>query len=135
MRCQGVRLVLLQVVDDKNGTIGLVPILSEFSPGDLRAIIAEDRVMGGTLFSRGDLLAVLTLEIDDIDLEIKLVTKHKVTVLRTHVLFGVPCGRQLGVQRGIHDMGLGDIKIVLSSERFNGRALEIIAFRKLTPQS
>ena len=70
MRRQRVRLILLQVVDDKNGTIRLIPILSKFSPGDFDAISAEDRGMRGTVVPRGDFLTVLTLEIDDIDLGI-----------------------------------------------------------------
>lgn len=61
MRCQLVRFIFLQVVDDKDGTIGLVPILSKLSPGDLGAIVAEGWGMGCAVLPRGDFLAVLTL--------------------------------------------------------------------------
>jgi hypothetical protein len=61
MRCQLVRLILLQVIDDKDGTIGLVPILGKFSPSDLGAIVAEDWGMGCPVLPRSDFLAVLTL--------------------------------------------------------------------------
>lgn len=61
MRCQLVRLILLQVIDDKNGTIGLIPILGKFSPSDLGAIVAEGRVVGGTMLPGGRLFAILSL--------------------------------------------------------------------------
>ena len=68
MRCQLVRFTPLQVVYDDNSAIRLISILIHFSPSDLGAIVAEDRSMCGTVFPRGDFLAVLALEIDDIDL-------------------------------------------------------------------
>ena len=75
MRCQLVRLILLQVVENNNGTIRLIPILSEFSPSDLGAIVAEDRSVDRTLFPRGNFLTILTLEIDDVNLGIQLATQ------------------------------------------------------------
>lgn len=74
---QFVRLILLQVIDDNNGTIGLVPVLSKFGPSNLGAIVAEDRGMCGTMFPGGDFFTILTLKIDDIDLEVKSVTRTK----------------------------------------------------------
>ena len=121
---QRVRLIFLQIVDDENGAVRLIPVFSKFGPSDLGAIIAEDRGMGGTVFPRGDFFTIITLEIDDIDLKIQSVTQDKAWTSWTYVLLGVPCGWQLRVQRGIHDVSLGNVKIVLSSERFNGRALE-----------
>jgi hypothetical protein len=121
---QLVRFILLQVIDNNNRTTRLIPVLREFSPSDLGSIVAEDRGMSGTLFPRGNLLTILALEIDNIDLGIRSVAESKPNIRCTHILLGVPRPRQLGVQRGIHDVGLGDVEIVLSSERFNGRALE-----------
>lgn len=77
MRGQLVRLILLQVIDDNNGTIRLVPVLSEFSPSNFGATIAEDRGMDGTVLSGSDFLTILALKIDDIDLGIRSVTSIK----------------------------------------------------------
>lgn len=132
MRGQRVRLILLQVVDDDNRTVGLVPVLSELGPSDLGTIIAEDRGVGCAVFPRGDFLTVLTLEIDDIDLRIQSVAEHKARPSGAHVLLGVPCRRQLRVQRGVHNVGLGDVKVVLSSKRFDGRSLKVVVFRELS---
>ena len=74
MRGQRIRLILLQVVDYDNRVVGLVPVLSKFSPSDLGTTITEDRGVGGTMFPRGNLLAVFALEIDDVDLRTQLVT-------------------------------------------------------------
>ena len=123
MGCQVVRLILLQVIDDNNSTVRLIPILSELSPSDLGAIVAEDRTMGSTLFPRGEFLSILTLEIDNVDLGVRSVAEGKPDIRCTYVLFGVPRPRQLRVQRGVHDVSLGDVEIILPSERFNGRAL------------
>ena len=91
---QLVRFVHFQVIDDNNSTIGLISILSQLGPSDLCATIAEDRGMGGTLFPGGDFLAVLALEIDDVDLDIRSNTKNKAKPRAlTHVLLGVPCRR------------------------------------------
>ena len=68
-RRQFVRLILLQVVDNDDGTIRLIPVFSKLGPSDLSAIVAEDRGMRGTVFPRGDLLSIPTLEVDDVDLE------------------------------------------------------------------
>jgi hypothetical protein len=126
MRRQLVRLALLQVIDDNNGTIRLIPVFSKLGPSDLGSVVTEDRGVCGALFPRGDLLAILTLEIDDVDLETpNQLPQHKAGVRQTHVLFGMPRGRQVRVQRGIHDVCFGDIKIVLPSKRFDGRSLEI----------
>ena len=70
MRGQRVRLVLLQVVDNDNRMVGLVPVFSKFGPSNLDTIIAEGRGVGGALFPRSKLLAVLALKIDDKDLGI-----------------------------------------------------------------
>ena len=64
-----VRFTYLQIIDDNNSTIGLISVFSKFGPGDLGAIVAEARGVGGTVFPRSDLLSVLTLEVDNIDLE------------------------------------------------------------------
>ena len=81
--------------------------------------------MGGTVFPGGNFLAVLALEIDDVDLNIQLDTKNKAkTRPLTHVLLGVPCRRQVGVQRGIHDVGLGDIEVIRPSKWFDGSILK-----------
>ena len=96
MRCQLVRFVPFQVIDDNNSTIGLISILSQLGPSHLGATVAEDRGMGSTLSLGGDFLAVLALEIDDVDLDIQSDTKNKAkakTGLVTHVLLGVPCRR------------------------------------------
>ena len=77
MRRQLVRLILLQVVDNNNGTIRLIPIFGKFSPSDLGAIVAEDRSVDRTLFPRGNFLTILTLEIDDVNLGIQLATQDK----------------------------------------------------------
>jgi len=68
MRRQFVRLVLLQVIDDNNSTIRLIPVFSELGPSDLGAIVTEDRSVCGTVFPRGDLLSILAVETDDVDL-------------------------------------------------------------------
>lgn len=124
-RSQRVRLTLLQVVHDENGTIRLIPVLSEFSPSNLGAILAEGRGVGGTVFPRGNFLTIFTLEVDDINLGSDQFPSIKLeySVLKAHVLLCMPCGRQLRVQRGIHDVGIGDAKIVLPSEWFNGGTL------------
>ena len=125
MRGQLVRFIPLQIVYNDNSPIRFVSILSQLGPSDLGAIIAEDWGMGGTVFPGGDLLAVLTLEIDDVDLDIQSDTKNEArTGPLTHVLLGVPCRRQVGVQRGIHDVGLGDIEVVRPSKWFDGSALQ-----------
>ena len=125
MRGQFVRLILLQVIDNNNGTIRLIPIFSKLGPSDLGPIVAEDRRVCGTLFPRGDLLSILTLEIDNVDLEkLNQSPDIKPRVHWAHVLLGVPCGRQVRVQRGIHHVGFGDIEIILPSERFDRGTLE-----------
>jgi len=43
---------------------------------------------------------------------------------RTHILLCVPRGRQVRIQRGIHEVGFRDIEIFLSSERLNRRTLK-----------
>ena len=123
MGCQVVRLILLQVIDDNNSAVRLIPVFSELSPRDLCAIVAEYRAMGSTLFPRGNFLSILTLKVDDIDLGIRSVAESEPNIQCTYVLFGVPRPRQLRVQRGVHDVSLGDVEIILPSERFNGRAL------------
>ena len=64
-------------MNNDNGMISLVPVLSKLSPSDLSAIVAEDRGMGSTVFPRGDFLAVLALEIDNINLDIQSAVKHE----------------------------------------------------------
>jgi len=68
MRRQFVRLILLQVINDNNGAVRLIPVLSKLSPSNLGAVVAEDRGVGGTLFPRRDFLSILTLKVDDINL-------------------------------------------------------------------
>ena len=80
MRCQLVRFTLFQVIDDKDGTVRLVPVLSKFSPSDLGAVMTENRGVGGALFPRGDFLTILTLEIHNIHLRIRSAAQHKVRV-------------------------------------------------------
>lgn len=69
IRRQPVRFALLQVVDDDNCAIGLISVFSKFGPGNLSAIVAKARGVGGTVFPRGDLLSILSLKVDDVDLE------------------------------------------------------------------
>ena len=61
-------------MDDNNGAVRLVPVLSKLCPSDLGPIVAEDRGMGGTVFSRGHFLTIHTLEIDHIDLDVPLIS-------------------------------------------------------------
>ena len=77
MRGQRVRFILLQVVNDENGTVRFIPVLSELSPSDFGTVVAESRVVGGTMFPGGDLFALLTLEIDDENLRIRSITLHQ----------------------------------------------------------
>ena len=77
MRRQFVRFILLQIIDDKNGVIRLIPVFSKLGPSDLGAIVAEGRRVCRTVFPRGDLLSIPTLEIDDVDLKIQSITRHK----------------------------------------------------------
>jgi len=80
MRRQLVRLILLQVIDDNNCMVRLVPVLSKLSPSNLGAIVAEDRGMGGTVFPRRDFLAVLALEVDDKHLATQSIIQDRVRV-------------------------------------------------------
>jgi hypothetical protein len=77
MRRQLVRFILFQIIDDEDGTIRLVPVLSKFSPSDLGAVMAEDRGVGGALFPGGDFLTILALEINHMHLRIRSTTQHK----------------------------------------------------------
>jgi hypothetical protein len=74
MRCQLVRFILFQIIDDEDGTIRLVPVLGKFSPSDLGAVMTEDRGVGGALFPGGDFLTILTLEINNMHLRIRSAT-------------------------------------------------------------
>lgn len=78
MRGQLVRLIVLQIINDNHCTVGLVPVLSKLGPSNFSTVVAKNRGMGGTVFSRGDFLAILTLEIDDKDLGARSVTASKV---------------------------------------------------------
>lgn len=69
MRRQLVRFIPLQVVDDDNCTVRLISVFSKFGPSDFGAIVAKDRGVGGTMFPRSDLPSVLSLEVDNVDLE------------------------------------------------------------------
>jgi len=72
MRRQLVRFILLQVVENKDGTVGFVPVFSELGPSDNGATVAEDRGVGSPMFPRGDLFSILALEVNDVDLKVSM---------------------------------------------------------------
>jgi hypothetical protein len=47
----------------------------------------------------------------------------------TYILLGMPGHRELRVLSGIQDMGLGNIKILCTSERLNGGVLHALSVR------